>query len=267
VTQFIFSIDVEEWFMAENVRPYVMHDKCGHSSIEALEAILDILECRQIKSTLFVVGELLKQKRYVATLRQAVSNGHEIASHSMTHKLFNDLSAEQTFREVADSIAIINDKLGVAVKGFRSPCFSANEYLEKVLLDNDIVYTSNGIRASVHDRYSNATTFKNILDIPIPYFSLFHLNFPATGGGWFRILPLWVQSLLLTRREFFMFYCHPWDFDVNQPSLSKVPLAKKIRHKINVKNSKAKLNKLISHDFEFLTAAEFIEKKAFPTLL
>lgn len=192
-------------------------------------------------------------------MRRALESGHEIASHSMNHRLMNNLSLTETEREVKDSLSIIKGELGVSARGFRSPCFSSNQYLEKILLENGILYTSNGITASLHDRYGSPINNYEIIDIPIPHFSIFFLQFPITGGGWFRLFPVWWQLLLLQKKDNFMFYCHPWDFDVNQPILKNVPFFKKLRHNIKVTKSEIKIKKFLLPDFEYITALDFIK--------
>ena len=256
----IFSVDVEEWFMAENIRPHVGDLWKTHSSIHAFETLLDILSERKIVGTFFVVGNLLRQKKYTQVMKRAIADGHEVGSHSMNHRILNNLSFSQTKSEVGDSVKIISDKLGIAAKGFRSPCFSTNVHLEECLVENNIVYTSNGILASLHDRYGSGMISQKLPDIPIPTFRLLSLEFPITGGGWFRMFPIWWQKKLLNKKHSFMFYCHPWDFDKEQPRLRKVPIFKKFRHNVNVGNSKAKLLDLLSEEYHFLTAASFIQQ-------
>ncbi len=245
--------------MAENLRPYVKNSDKTHSSVDSFKRLLDILDERQIRSTLFIVGKLLKEKKYVKLMRSALKSGHEVASHSMNHKMMNNLSLAETTREVTESLSIIEDELGVTARGFRSPCFSSNQYLENVLLENDILYTSNGITASLHDRYGRPSKNNKLIDVPIPYFSILFLKFPITGGGWFRILPVWWQLLFLEKKESFMFYCHPWDFDVFQPHVENVPFFKNFRHNIMVSKSEKKILKFLSGKFKYITAMEFIE--------
>ena len=73
----------------------------------------------------------------------------------------------------------------------------------------------------MHDRYGGSK-FKtgNITDIKIPHATFANFKYPITGGGWFRLFPLKMQLRALERsKENNVFYCHPWDFDIDQPAV------------------------------------------------
>ena len=259
MTKFLFTIDVEEWYMAENVRSCLQAGQAtNHSSLDAFVNLLQILDDRGIKATLFVVSELLKIPAYVGVLKNALAAGHEIASHSHSHNMYQSMSREETISDVERSAHEIDRVLGVRPIGFRSPCFSTNTYLAKVLLDAGFLYTSNGIQASFHDRYGASSPTRLLPDLPIPSIDRFGLSIPATGGGWFRLLPTWLQASALSSREVIVFYCHPWDFDVFQPKVAGMPLVKRFRHTVNVDRAIGKLNVLLDKHSEFMTCSEYL---------
>lgn len=256
----IFTIDVEEWFMAENVKPYV--DACEakqHSSIYALENLLAKLDARGIKATLFVVAKLLNSDRFASLLLAASKRGHEVASHSYSHRLLGGLSKHETELEVVGSIKSIRDKLGVSVRGFRSPCFSTNPFLDSALIKAGASYTSNGISATLHDRYSKKNEPSKLADIAIPTGNIFGFKFPATGGGWFRLFPLWFQRFWLKDLEYTMFYCHPWDFDSNQPHIKNMSRWMRFRHTVNNTCALEKLDRFLQYFDESMTCQEYVE--------
>lgn len=256
----IFTIDVEEWFMAENVKPYVSsRETQQHSSLYALENLLAKLDARKIKATLFVVAELLNSDQFLNLLLDASKRGHEVASHSYSHRLLDELSKNETELEVVGSIRSIREKLGVPVHGFRSPCFTTNQFLDSALIKAGASYTSNGISATLHDRYSKKPRPPELLDIAIPTGNIFGFKFPATGGGWFRLFPLWFQRIWLKDLEYTTFYCHPWDFDSNQPHLKKMSCWSRFRHTVNNKLAFDKLDRFLRYFDDSMTCQEYAD--------
>ena len=244
----LLSVDVEEWFMAENVKPYCAGadvDRANHSSMGAFADLLTVFRELGVNATLFVVSELLSDPECFKLLRLAVQDGHEIASHSKTHQILTGLSSTETFVEVAHSKRALEVALDVEVSGFRSPCFTTNAHLDQCLLDSGYAYTSNGIEASLHDRYGQTAFSGRLVDFAIPCFRLFGLKIPATGGGWFRLFPLWLQKLMLQNEDPVVFYCHPWAFDFQQPVLATMPVFTRLRHTVNNRGARRKLINLI----------------------
>ena len=82
-----------------------------------------------LKATLFAIAEDLYHPRKRALLEEAVAAGHEIASHSVTHRKLAPLSGDEKRREVFESRAMLADTLGVEVAGFRAPFFSVDRAL------------------------------------------------------------------------------------------------------------------------------------------
>ena len=240
------SIDVEEWFRAENIREYLSEgEKRAHSSAYALDLILDLLERTNSRATLFVVSQDIPA--YRNQLKRALKLGCELASHTHDHTLLTTLNYEKTHQQLYLSKQIIEQQFSCEVKGFRSPCFSVNRHLDKILTDTGYLYSSNNIEASMHDRYGG-TKFKtgNITDIEIPHATFANFKYPITGGGWFRLFPLKMQLRALERStENNVFYCHPWDFDIDQPSCRKIPPLKRFRHAVGTSKALGKLEGLI----------------------
>jgi nucleoside-diphosphate-sugar epimerase len=51
-----------------------------------------------------------------------------------------------------------------------------------------------------HDRYANNTYVeRTIPDFPLPVAEFAGLKIPATGGGWFRLFPVWLQQMLIEK--------------------------------------------------------------------
>jgi Domain of unknown function (DUF3473) len=81
------------------------------------------------------------------------------------------------------------------------------------------------------------------------------MNIPVGGGGYFRLLPLWVmrhalrQSLRDCSPRVAMIYFHPWEFDPDQPRLPLRSL-NQFRTYVGVTRARNRLDSLLStHTF------------------
>ena len=255
----IFTIDVEEWHHAENLRPYLdtnQYDN-NYSTIPYTYEILDILDLKSAKGTFFFLGCIAKS--YPELVREVSNRGHEIASHGLDHQLLWNMDENQTNHDISTSTSIIEDISGTKVTGYRSPCFSQNKYLMDALIKNGYKYTSMQIQSTFHDRYESNTLdgCLNLKDLELPVAKLCGLNIVATGGGWFRFFPLSLQNFLLEKSKANpkIFYCHPWDFGKNFWGNSKVPFLKKFRHTVGVQNA---IKKFTTMDFSKKTLSQFV---------
>ena len=239
----IFTMDVEEWYHAENLSNYLnSNNKSSHKSIYTIEKLLKFLEKNNYKGTFFVLGVVAKS--YPKLIHKIYSLGHEIANHGYDHTSLFLMNEYQLEKDIRVSTQILEDIINDKVIGYRSPTFSFHPFLNKILKKNGYKYTSNSITASFHDRYySQNQSNEDLIDFPIPYFNFLFMKFPITGGGWFRFWPTQMQNFLLKSDKNYVFYCHPWDFDINQPILKKYSL-NAFRHYYGIKNSMSKLEKL-----------------------
>ncbi len=241
-----FTIDVEEWFHAENLRPYIKKIDKSFKTLHYCEDILNFLDERSIKGTFFILATVAKENQ--ALVKKIYDSGHEIASHGYDHKLIHNFNENEMHEDINKSTNILEDIISDKVVGYRSPCFSQNIYLNDALVKNGFLYTSMSIQSSFHDRYANNVyASKDIRDFSLPVANFGPLKILSTGGGWFRLFPLNLQKYLIEKTEIdpVIFYCHPWDFGNNIPKhFNEVPFLKKFRHTINTDSALKKLEKL-----------------------
>lgn len=93
--------------------------------------------------TLFVIARDLDRAANVQTLRDLVSDGHEIGNHSLDH--WYDLTrrehAEQE-RQVGDANARLQAALGVVPTGFRAPGYTVTDELLEIVQACGLSYDS-----------------------------------------------------------------------------------------------------------------------------
>jgi hypothetical protein len=87
---------------------------------------LEFFSRERIPATLFAIAQDVHDAAKRRRLHEAVTQGHEIASHSVTHRTLTRLSAEEKRREIVDSRATLQDALSVPVRGFRAPGFAVD---------------------------------------------------------------------------------------------------------------------------------------------
>lgn len=254
----IFTMDVEDWYHAENIARYV--DGSSHSSLSTIYKVLDLLDSKEAKGTFFTLGIL--SSKLMNLLQEIVNRGHEVASHGWDHKLIDKMSYQDLFTDLKNSKDALEQASGMSCLGYRSPCFSKNVFLQKALMEAGYSYSSCKISASFHDRYKESkeqleNRSSNLIeDFELPSAKIFGKYFPATGGGYFRLFPIMIQKIMLSKAcvDPKVFYCHPWDFDNKQP-LASVPRFVRWRHSVGSKKALKKLAKL---NFENKTMRDLI---------
>jgi polysaccharide deacetylase family protein (PEP-CTERM system associated) len=83
----------------------------------------------------------------------------------------------------------------------------------------------------------------------------FDRNWPASGGGYFRLLPYPLSRWLLQKvnaldRQPAIFYFHPWEIDAEQPRVAGIDAKTRFRHYVNLKRTEGRLRRLIG-DFSW----------------
>lgn len=281
--QVVLSFDVEEHDRIEAAvgLPY---DSARRSCYAARMArstfwLLEQLDQAAIRCTFFVVGEIARtDPGLVRAMHRA---GHEVASHSWSHRRVHTMSRQEFREDVHRSKAALEDLTGDAVVGYRAPTFSITKqtaWALDVLSDLGMRYDSS-IFPVRHDRYGvpRAPRFPflargesaSILELPPATLRLRRLNVPVGGGGYFRLLPL--GALELACRQLSQaaspnvatVYFHPWEFDPGQPRLPLKPLSR-FRTYVGTNRSRARLLAFLTrHQFvRAVDAAAWIESQA-----
>src|ERR1700676_1426635 len=104
MTKCIFSIDVEDWFHILDLptAPKLERWDAMPSRVEAnFSKLLSILDDGKTKATCFFIGWIAE--RYPHLVREAASQGHEIASHGYAHKLAYEMTSREFFDDAVRS--------------------------------------------------------------------------------------------------------------------------------------------------------------------
>jgi polysaccharide deacetylase family protein (PEP-CTERM system associated) len=259
------SVDVEDYFQVWALSPWFPPSKWDQTPCRIqrnLDVILRLLDEADAHATFFTLGWIAE--RYPDAIRRIVAAGHEIASHGYAHLRVNELERGAFYADILLAKAILEDITSTAVRGYRAPSFSIgadNDWAHDCILEAGYRYSSS-IYPIRHDHYGipDAPRFAyrsrpRLLEVPITTTRLFSRNWPAGGGGYFRLLPYAVSRWSIERvnevdAQPAIFYFHPWELDPDQPRVSGLDMKTRVRHYLNLDQTEHRLRRLLS-DFRW----------------
>jgi polysaccharide deacetylase family protein (PEP-CTERM system associated) len=243
------TIDVEDYFQVSAFAAHVR--RTDWETVECrvernVDRILTLLADANATATFFALGWIAE--RYPELMQRIADGGHELASHGFGHQRASEQSPAEFLADIRLAKAILEDVTGREVRGYRAPSFSigaSNPWAFDAILDAGYRYSSS-IYPIRHDHYGmpDAPRFAHevrpgLLEIPIATVSMLRMNWPAGGGGYFRLLPYalsrWSIRCVNTRdRQPAMFYFHPWELDAGQPRVPGLGPKTRFRHYVNL---------------------------------
>ncbi len=259
------SIDVEDYFQVAAFAPYIERHRWDGMECRVernVALILDLLDRHATKATFFTLGWIAE--RYPALVKEIVARGHELASHGYGHLRASDQTPDSFREDLAVAKAILEDIGGVAVTGYRAPSFSIGEgnlWAHDVIAETGHRYSSS-VYPIAHDHYGMPAaprfawrTDSGVVEIPPSSLRVLGRNLPASGGGYFRLLPYPVSRWSIQRinrqdGQSCIFYFHPWEVDPHQPRIAQAGAKSKFRHYLNLDRMASRLDRLLA-DFRW----------------
>lgn len=259
------TIDVEDYFQVSAFEPYISRSAWEEQPKRVeqnIDRILEILEDAGAHATFFTLGWIAK--RHPHMVQRIVAQGHELASHGYAHERASALQRDSFVADIALAKVVLEDVAGIKVQGYRAPSFSigkGNLWAYDCLAEAGYRYSSS-VYPIRHDHYGspNAPRFTHsvnaqMLEVPITTARLFRQNWPAGGGGYFRLMPYAVSRWLIQRvnveeGQSAVFYFHPWEIDPEQPHVNGVDATTRFRHYVNLHRTVGRLRSLL-RDFRW----------------
>jgi polysaccharide deacetylase family protein (PEP-CTERM system associated) len=255
-----FSIDVEDYFQVaafDKVIDKKTWDQLPLRVEANVDKFLDLLAKRQVKATFFTLGWVAERRP--AMVRRIVEQGHELASHGYAHDKVNTLSQDEFREDILKAKKILEDIAGTPMNGYRAPSFSigaSNLWAHDILAETGHRYSSSVYPVKTdHYGMPEAPRFawktkSGLVEIPPSSLRIAGRNFPASGGGYFRLAPLglsrWAFDKINAEKQAAIFYCHPWEIDPGQPRVANAKLKSKMRHYVNLDTNFSKIDSLLS---------------------
>ncbi len=207
-----------------------------------------------------------------------------MASHGYAHELIESQTAESFREDVRWAKRILEDVTGEWVRGYRAPSFSISpetEWALPILVEEGYLYDSS-IFPIIHDRYGWPgakptrhqlhTEAGTLWEVPPSTVKVAGMRIPIAGGGYLRLLPLWLLRRLMARvvdkGEQLVMYLHPWELDPEQPRMNG-SFWSTFRHYINLDKTESRFDGLLK-EFSFRSISEAIpelqEAQAYPEI-
>lgn len=273
----VFTVDVEDWFHILDVpsTPPLEQWPGLQSDVERnTRRMLDIFREKQVKCTLFFLAWVAE--RWPHLVREALADGHEIASHGYAHELVYTIPRERFASDIRKAKDIIEQAGGSKVLGYRCPGFSVTVetpwFFDEVraagyVYDSSVFPGSRG-----HGGLPNAkpvphivpTAHGDLVEFPISLGSMFGKPMYFFGGGYLRFFPYTlirnrVNAVLAENRPV-IFYLHPREIDTAQPRL---PMSAKRNFMtyVGLKTTEPKMRKLFD-EFKFMRFADLLHTVA-----
>lgn len=273
------SIDLEEWFHAELVRPRAMPDP--ERRVErAVEPILALLERYGVQATFFVVGDVVRH--HPELVRRIYQAGHEIGCHGWSHRPLwaltpEDFAAElDAFDQDAASVVPVDE-----VIGFRAPTFSVDgrtawaidllqqhgfRYDSSIFPVRNYLYGMDGAPRGPYRPTSGELSADHeegiLIEFPMTACHVAGLRIPVSGGFYLRAIPLPVLRHLLARVNAsdhpFVLYLHPWEGDAGTPRLRGLSPVTRFVTYYNQGGTLRKLEKLLQ-SFQFAPLRDVLQ--------
>lgn len=254
------TIDVEDYFQVSAFAQHIPRDQWAIRECRVernIDRILSMLDDHQTQATFFTLGWIAE--RYPQTIRRIVDSGHELASHGYGHERASNQTPEVFYSDIRTAKLILEDLAGYEIKGYRAPSFSigTNNLWAFECLERAGYTYSSSIYPIHHDHYGmpdaprHAHKIGELLEVPATTLRLLRRNWPASGGGYFRLMPYgmsrWmIQRINTTDQMPAVFYFHPWEIDDEQPRIEGIGLKTRFRHYVNINRMEKRLRCLLS---------------------
>jgi polysaccharide deacetylase family protein (PEP-CTERM system associated) len=270
------SFDVEDYMhvtaFSERI-PAKDWDNCVSRLEQSTDKLLEILASKSCLATFFTLGWVAR--KFPLVIRRIAEAGHEVACHSMWHRLVYELRPSEFRADTQEAKAVLEDATGVAIRGYRAPSFSIRRdcwWAFDILRELGFTYDSSifpvkhpnyGLPDGSRFPFSVQTPSGEIIEFPMPTLQAGNRRSPFGGGAYLRLLPYGYTRWAIgytnrNEKAPVCVYLHPWEIDNEQPRL-RANLTARIRHYIGLRGTETKLRRLLN-DFDFVPLNTLVEE-------
>lgn len=269
------SFDIEDWFHIlgiDELGDPDSWDRLPSIVTRYTEAILRVLERKQVRATFFVLGWIAE--RYPDLVREIWSAGHEIGSHSHWHRTVYTLSRAEFRRDTLQSVHAIHSACGIRPRGYRAPSFSirpGSEWALDELLDAGFDWDASLFPAArghggypcpdIPHMFRALPSGRGIPELPLSQWRWLGRGVCFSGGGYFRLAPGWLINAgfkaLNSRGVPAVVYLHPRDFATDCPRV-RMPLHRQFKCYVGLASTMPKLERMLDQH-EFSTCGRVLE--------
>lgn len=255
------TCDVEDYFQVSAFDGIVPRDKWNDIQCRIpknIDRALQLFADHGAKATFFTLGWVAEHHPEV--IRRIVDEGHELASHGMSHRRVWSQTPDEFRQDAGRARALLEDVGGKLVSGYRAASWSIDKrtpWAHKILADVGYKYSSSVYPVS-HDNYGVADAPRHphsingssIREVPPSTVRWLGRNIPISGGGYFRLFPLSLSKYFIRSHQEsepypYIFYFHPWELDPDQPRFKKTPAKSRYRHYVNLHRFEQRLTDIL----------------------
>lgn len=217
-------------------------------------------------STFFTVSEIAEAHPDV--ISGLVADGHEIGSHTHSHRHLSEISAAERRDELVRSKGIIEDVVGESIAGFRAPSFDTADDHFETLADAGYEYDSSAIPCrKIPGWYGgeydaerpcpasdvDASAPDGLAEVPVSVMPMLRLPLTGTWIRFFGVTYTLLGMRWLARRDIApVLYVHPWEL-ADLPPVEGVPRRVYVRTGEYMRRA---VERILDADFEFVTVGE-----------
>lgn len=256
-SKIFLSVDMDEWYQCRWAtgsdfalwpdtktffRDYYNTDEPIGEIIPLTEKILALFDEYSIKATFFFTGQIACY--YPDLVKEIAQNGHEIASHNMVHKDYNENNRMEFFHNLKKSKKTLHALSGQKIIGYRAPNAIVRNYMINNLLELDFRYDSSispsWLGKYRHHQYAQRNPYmtshtdfiepgdSGLWEIPWPIFP--YLKTPSGSGimsriAGYRYITYSLDSALQTGHT--SYYFHPYEIGM-KPQLNRMNFRTKL---------------------------------------
>ena len=260
-----FTIDVEEYFHANNLQSYFPVSTCDSIQPRVCDYTYRLLESLYVsnsKATFFILGWVAN--KHPELVRDISLAGHEIASHGYMHQLVFEQSEVSFLEDITSSKRLLEDITGKEVLGYRAPSFSITRdtpWAYDCIVKAGYKYDSS-LYPVRHPRYGNSdrerlphniqTELGLLKVLPVATLEILGQRLGVAGGAYWRHFPkILIQNALeyLAKcDEHAICYVHPWEIDAHQPRVKELGPVTSFRHYGNTGSSSKKIDYFLQNN-------------------
>ena len=255
------TFDIEDWFhiLDNSETKYPSQWESFPKRIDiGLDIILDLCARHEAKATFFCLGWIAE--KYPEQIKKIQKAGHEIGTHGYAHQLVYEQSEDEFRQDLKKSISLLKSITGQEIMAYRAPGFSITKdclWAFDVLSECGIKYDSSVFPASrAHGGLKEIAEFEpyklktlkgnTIIEFPISARTVLNKPIIFGGGGYFRLIPLFILRKWFKQSEYVMTYFHPRDFDLGQPPIPGLSYLRKFKAFYGIRNAQKKLDAIIN---------------------
>jgi len=258
------SVDVEDWFMVLNLQDQIQRSEWERIQLrvgDSTRRLLELLDRREAKATFFFLGWVAE--RLPDLVREVHGAGHEVGSHGYDHRRLDELDEDAFRQELRRTGKVLREITGEAITSFRACTWSITArtpWAVDVLMDEGMALDSSifpirhpdyGVAGAPSHPYRLVQDGHRLAEFPPLTLSVLGRRLPVGGGGYLRLLPLWLVKMGLRQQEHRGWpgcvYLHPWEVDPEQPRRHGGWSLRTFRHYVNLHKTLPKLDRLLQY--------------------